>query len=130
VTELRSVLQALAIIPRESIVTDLCVRYATGNKRFNYAAFLSDLDSKTPPPAIDDSVLREFGKFFSSRNITLNEWMRETDRYHLGRVTEGAFLNAVGTTALTREIARAYMRRPHNDVYYFELARDLARVGR
>jgi Ca2+-binding EF-hand superfamily protein len=127
--QLRRIFQSLSILARESTILDFFNKYKTDGNQFNYRTCLTEFETQqSSSTTVGDDQLREFGKLFASRGTTLSDCLRDADRHHLGRVTEGAFLGAVGTNSLTREIARRYKRPPQNDVSYIELERDLTNV--
>lgn len=77
-------------------------------------------------PTINDLI--RFGNSLKFQNTSIQEVMESFDTYHIGHVPVNKFLNGFGMNNLTKKLAQAYKRPPTNDVYYFELQKDVEKA--
>ncbi|KAK8892187.1 hypothetical protein M9Y10_029410 [Tritrichomonas musculus] len=94
------------------------------------ARFLDDYEhpQEVQKQLVSDEQLREFGKQVIIQNTTIPECLFQFDRFHAGHVSIDSFLAAFGTSPFTKLLAQQYSRPPTNDVYYFDLTKDVERV--
>lgn len=103
--------------------------YALEDRKVDYRRFLKDFEaSATTKKILTNDELREFAKPLLDRNRTLSEILRDSDKFHNGRVPYDTFVLVFGPSTLTKTVADCYTTPPFNEVTYIELEHDIERA--
>ena len=108
---------------------ELASIYTGDGGKVDYLRFLSDFENAaTTKKVLTNEQLREFAKPLLDLNRTVSEVLRDSDRFHNGRVPYDNFVLAFGASPLTKEVADCYNTMPFNEVTYVELEHDIERA--